>query len=315
MKNLSKEVIVGLAATIIILLFIWLFSFLKGNNLFYSSDNYYAVYDDIGGMEESSPVEINGYQAGIVRDIEFINDGSGKLLVTIGINSGYKLPLGTVAEITPETVIAGMKIILIIGNSQSFHTSGDTIPGRLDRGIISNLEKELDPVIEKADLLISDIDTLLNGLKVIISDDFRNNLQRSSQNIAGISDEINSILGSSGKSIKDLISGLDEFSQMLGSNSENLDSTIYRLTDITEEISQSELRAGIDNFNEALKETTAILEKLNKGEGSAGLLINDDSLYLNLNMSLEQLNILLKDMKSNPDRYVNFSLFGKKNKN
>ena len=312
MKKISNELIIGLIAIITILIFIWLFSFLKGNNLFNSNDRYYAVFNEIGGLEESGPVEINGYKAGTVRNIKFINDGSGRLIVTLGINKGYKLPVGTVAEISPETVLAGMKVRLIMGNSAVFHSNGDTLTSRLDRGLINNAMDDISPVIRKADRIMSDIDTLLTGLKPIITDEFRNDIKESSNNIKSVSSQLDSIIKKSGENISSLIANLDNFTELLRENSGVLDTTIKQFSVIASDLSDSEIKKSVNNFNDAVKETTLLLEKLNSGEGSAGLLLNDDSLYANLTLSLEKLNYILEDIKANPERYINFSVFGRK---
>ena len=313
MNKFSKELIVGFTAIITILLFVWLFSFLKGNNLFVSSDRYYAVFDDIGGLEESAPVEINGYKAGIVRDIRFINDGSGKLLVSFGISRGYNIPVGSVAEITPETILAGMKVQIIMANTSVYLNNGDTLESRLDKGFMGSMDAELTPLIEKADEIITSIDTLLNGMKLILNDELRENIGRSSRNISEASYKLDTLIGKSGDNISSLIYNLDNFSAMLAKNTSAVDSSLKNISAITGELSESDLKASVDNFNIAVKETTSLLEKLNRGEGSAGLIMNDDSLYINLTNSLGQLNLLMEDLKSNPGRYVNFSIFGRKN--
>jgi len=313
MNKFSKELIVGFTAIITILLFVWLFSFLKGNNLFVSSDRYYAVFDDIGGLEESAPVEINGYKAGIVRDIRFINDGSGKLLVSFGISRGYNIPVGSVAEITPETILAGMKVQIIMANTSVYLNNGDTLESRLDKGFMGSMDAELTPLIEKADEIITSIDTLLNGMKLILNDELRENIGRSSRNISEASYKLDTLIGKSGDNISSLIYNLDNFSAMLAKNTSAVDSSLKNISAITGELSESDLKASVDNFNIAVKETTSLLEKLNRGEGSAGLIMNDDSLYINLTNSLGQLNLLMEDIKSNPGRYVNFSIFGRKN--
>ncbi len=311
MKNLSKEILVGLTAVITVLVFIWLFSFLKGNNIFNHDDRYYAIFNDIGGLEESGIVEINGFKAGIVRSIKFVNDGSGRLIVTMGIERGYKLPEGTIAEITPETILAGMKIRLLMGEGPSFYNDGDTLKSRLNMGVISNINDNLKPIISKADQVISDIDTLLNAFKLILTDDLRENLHNSSENIDNVSYNLNTILENSGKNIDNLIVNLDSFTDMISKNAAAMDTTIYNISQIADNLSDSDLEASINNFNSAVKETTILLEKLNQGKGSAGLFLNDDSLYTELTNSLGQLNLLLEDLKSNPGRYINFSVFGK----
>ncbi|MFP4487818.1 MAG: MlaD family protein [Bacteroidales bacterium] len=314
MKKLSKEIIIGLAAVLTIIIFIWLFNFLKGKNLFSSNDNYYAVYEDIAGLEESSPVEINGYKAGTVRDIMFINDGSGKLLVNIGINNNYKLPVGTIAEITPETMLGGKKIRLSMGENAVFHDKGDTIKSRLDRGIINRLDDELSPLVQSTGPLISSIDSLLVALNRIFTAEFEKNITGSSENIENATYKLDTLIGNSGDNLSNIITRLDKFTAMLDKNSGAFDTTINSITQLTGELSESEIKNSIYNINKAANETAILLEKINNGEGSAGLLFNDDSLYTSLSMNLEQLNLLLEDIKSNPGRYVNFSLFGRKNK-
>jgi phospholipid/cholesterol/gamma-HCH transport system substrate-binding protein len=311
MKNFSREVIVGLTALITILVFIWLFSFLKGNNIFNSDDRYYAIFDDIGGLEESGLVEINGHKAGVVSKIKFINDGSGRLLVAININRGYKIPAGTIAEITPETILAGMKVNLVMGEGPDFLASGDTLQSSINLGMMADLNKKFAPVISKADQVISDIDTLMDAFKLIFTDDLRKNLHDGAENIESVSRRIDLLLADSHESINDLIANLDSFSDMISKNNSVMDSTINNIAMVAGKLSESDIEASINNFNSAVKETSIMLERLNRGEGSAGLLLNDDSLYTELTRSLEQLNLLLDDLKTNPGRYVNFSIFGK----
>jgi len=312
MKNISREFIAGSIAIITIVVFIWLFSFLKGNNLFNSNNRYYAIYNDIGGLAESSPVEISGYKAGIVRDIEYINDGTGRLLVSIGINKNYELPLGTVAQIKPETVLAGMKISLKMGSSDKYHLDGDTLVSLLDKGLINNLSNDLSPLITRADRVISDIDTLLDGMKPLLNSEFSSDLKESASNLNNTSKNLDNLLEKSGKEIEDLITNIEVFTAVLKTNSSSMDSTIKNVSKISEELAGNDLGSSVKNLNDALDGTKDILKKINDEEGSAGLLLNDDSLYNNLTRSLEQLNILLEDMKTNPGRYVNFSLFGRK---
>ena len=189
---------------------------------------------------------------------------------------------------------------------------GDTIESRLVRGIFNTISNDLSPVIEKADRIISDIDTLLSSIKPIINDDLKNNISESSRNIKSVSYQMDTLIRNSGENISSLIANLDNFSDMLQKNSEILDTTINQFSAITSELSDSEIKSTVHNFNAAVKETTILLEKLNTGKGSAGLLLNDDSLYTKLTLSLEQLSFLLEDLKVNPKRYINFSVFGGK---
>src|SRR5450759_3485803 len=137
MKKISNEVKVGATALLTILVFIWLYNFLKGKDFFTNTAIYYTVYDKIGGLAESSPVEINGYKVGVVQSIDFVDAESGKLLVVFSVSKGFKLPKNTVAEILPMSLLGGMKVQFVYGNGPGTYSNGDTIPGRVAESILS----------------------------------------------------------------------------------------------------------------------------------------------------------------------------------
>jgi phospholipid/cholesterol/gamma-HCH transport system substrate-binding protein len=173
MIKISNELKIGIVAIITIVLFIWLFNFLKGKNFFKSTVSYYAVYDEIGGLGESSPVEINGYKVGVVQSIEFLDTESGLLLVEFSVNKGFRLPVNTIAEITPLSIIAGMKVQFVYGEGPGTYAPGDTIPGRLALTLITKLENELIPVKEKLMSLIDAIDSITGSVNDIMNEDFK----------------------------------------------------------------------------------------------------------------------------------------------
>ena len=136
----------GFTALITLLVFIWVYNFLKGKDLFSKTAHYYVVYDNVGGLAESSPVEVNGYRVGVVQSIKFLDPQSGRLLVTLSVDKGFKFPVNTVAEITTASLLAGMKIQLVYGNGPGTYSNGDTIPGRLAESLITKVENELGPL-------------------------------------------------------------------------------------------------------------------------------------------------------------------------
>ena len=149
MKKISNEVKIGFTVLVTIIVFIWLYNFLKGKNFLKSTSYYYSVYDKVGGLAESSPVEVNGYKVGVVQSIDFVDAESGKLLVEFSVNKDFILPKNTVAEIVPVSLLGGMKVQFIYGNGPGNYSEGDTIPGRLAESIIDKMETELMPVKEK----------------------------------------------------------------------------------------------------------------------------------------------------------------------
>jgi phospholipid/cholesterol/gamma-HCH transport system substrate-binding protein len=313
MIKLSNEVKVGAVALVTIVAFILLYNFLKGKDFFSNSTYYYSVYDEIGGLSESSPVEINGYKVGVVQSIDFIDETTGRLLVTFSVNKGFKLPVNTVAEIVPVSIIAGMKVQFVYGSGPGFYEYEDTIPGKLSASIINTLEKEFGPVKERISNLLDVIDSVILSVDDIMDPGFREDLKGTMSNLNSTTESIDNVLGKSEKELKETIANLSKFSKMLGDNSTSMTSTLTSLETITDTLAAADIYATVMKLKENLEKASTLVGNLNDGKGSAGQFLTNDSLYANLNNTLGTLNLLLEDMKANPKRYVHFSLFGKKN--
>lgn len=311
--KISNEIKVGTAALITIIAFIWLFNFLKGKDFFKKTVNYYSIYDEIGGLAESSPVEINGYKVGVVQSIKFIDTESGRLFVDFSVRKDFRLPLNTVAEITPASLIAGMKVQFVYGDGPGFHAYGDTLAGRLDKGILTTLEKELVPVKDRITGLLSVLDSVITSVNDIMDTEFRKNLNAIAANLGSTTESIDKIIGDKEKELKSSVDNLSRFTSMLSDNSDNIGNTFSNLGAISDTLAAADIYSSVSNLKNMLEKTSYLLENLNEGKGSAGQLLTNDSLYINLSSSLESIDALLKDMKANPRRYVHFSLFGKKN--
>lgn len=308
MKKLSNEAKIGITVIITILVFIWLYNFLKGKDLFSSTSHYYVIYDKVGGLAESSPIEVNGYKVGVVQSIRFIDPESGRLVVTLSVDKGFKLPQQTVAEITTASLIAGMKIQLVYGEGPGTYLNGDTIPGRLAESIVTKLENELVPLKNKVNDLISVLDSVIGSVNDIMDPQFKTNLQSGVASLSNTAKDIEKA------ELKETLENINNFSQMLAKNSDKLTSTFSNLETVADTLAAANIYNSVNNLNSSLEKAAVLIENLNEGQGTAGQLMTNDSLYKNLSSSLESLNLLLLDMKANPKRYVHFSLFGKKNK-
>lgn len=307
MKKISHEVKVGFTALITILVFIWLYNFLKGKDLFSSTSHYLVVYDKVGGLAESSPVEVNGYKVGVVQSIRFLDPETGKLLVTVSVDKGFSLPRNTVAEITTASLIAGMKIQFVYGQGPGVYSDGDTIPGRLAESIITKVENDLAPFKDKLSDLISVLDSVISSVNEIMDPRFKTDLR---SGIASLSSTAKSIEESE---LKSTLLNINRFTKTLAENSDKLSSTFSSLQTVADTLAAADLYTSVNNLKQTLEKASLLIENLNKGEGTAGQLMTNDTLYHNLSNSLGSLNSLLLDMKANPKRYVHFSMFGKKN--
>ncbi len=307
MKKFSNEVKIGLTTVLSILVFIWVFSFLKGKNIFNKTAIYYAIYEQVGGLAESSPVEVNGYKVGVVQSVKFLDAVSGRLLVTLSVDKNFRLPVNTVAEITTASLIAGMKIQFVYGNGPGTYSSGDTIPGRLAVSLLTKLEDELLPLKDRISDLIMTLDTVIGSVNEIMDPKFRSDLR------SGVSSLSNTARSLDEAELKATLMNINSFTTMLAGNSEKFSSTFNSLGSIADTLAAADLYGSINNLKSSLERASSLLGNLNEGEGTAGKLMTNDSLYTNLSNSLGSLDQLLQDMRNNPKRYVHFSLFGKKN--
>lgn len=307
MKKISNEVKVGATALLTILVFIWLYSFLKGREVFSSKAHYYVIYDKVGGLAESSPVEINGYKVGVVQSIKFVDPESGKLLVVLSVDKGFRLPKNTVAEITTATLIAGMKVQFVFGNGPGTYSNGDTIPGRLATSLITKLEEELIPLKNKVESVIVKLDSTIGSVNEILNPEFRSNINSGMESLS------KTVKGIEKADIGASLNNIKRLTGVLAENTENIKNTFQNLEALTDTLAAADLYTSVGSLKSSLERLTLLLDNINNGKGTAGQLFTNDSIYKNLNNSLANLDNLLQDLKANPKRYVHFSMFGRKN--
>ncbi|NOQ26420.1 MAG: MCE family protein [Bacteroidales bacterium] len=308
--KLNKETKIGIIAAIIISCFIWGFNFLKGKNILTTNDSFYAVYSNIGGLEEASPVIISGYKVGVVESIKLHENKQNKIVVKFSLKEDLSIPLNTEAIIYPASLIAGKAIKLNFSDSKEFHLNGDTLIGTLEQDLISNLSDELIPVKNKIENLVVSMDSVL----AIFDNQRKENLKNSLDNLEHITNNLSELLDADNSKLAKILSNAESISNNLKNNNEQIAKILTNFSNISDSIEQANIKTTILNANKTLAEFSQISTKINSGEGTIGMLINNDSLYVNLNNLAADLDSLIIDLNENPKRYVHFSLFGKKDK-
>lgn len=310
--KISNEVKVGAVAVITIGAFILLFNFLKGTALFTRTDTYHIVYDNIAGLTESNPVEINGFQAGVVQDISLINDGTGRILVSLSVDRHFNVPDDSRAEITSASLIAGMKVILRMGTSPTMSHNHDTLGGYVATSIIDRISETFSPLEGNITNIIIKLDSVVSALNDVITPAMTEDMHASMSNVSDVTANLKELSDRGKDDLAGAIRDLKIFTAMLSSNSSSLDSTLKNIEEISGAVAKADLGTSLASLRSSLSNLDGIVKGINNGEGSAGKLVTNDSLYINLNNTLYNLDLLLQDMKDNPKKYVHFSLFGKK---
>lgn len=296
--KITKEVKTGVLAILGIILFIFGFNYLKGENLLSSSRVFYTEYENVEGLVVSTPVTISGLPVGKVLDITFKEDGSGKLVVKLLVDSDFKFSKNSRAELY-ETGLIGGKAIAIMPAFDGAETAeyGAYLSGGKKAGLTDLVNQRLTPLQEKIESMMVSADALLNNLNEVFDKDTKANLKMS---IAELSTTMASFKETS-----------NSLNQMIQSNQTHIDSVLTNvdhitgnLADITKTISQSNLNETITSLETTLKSFNTMLTAMNNGEGTMGKLLKDDELYNNLTGATSELEALLKDIKLHPKRYT-----------
>ena len=303
--KISREIKTGIVVLGGILLFILGFSYLKSTPLFDNSKTFYAVYNHVGGLQSGTQVTINGFSVGKVNDIRF-NDSSGNLLVTFTVDNSFSFSKNSNAELYDTGIIGGKGIqIKPVFDGAVVAVSGDTLPSSSRPGLTELVQQRLTPLQAKVEGAVTNADSLLMNVNDILDPKTKKDLRES---IAGLNTLVKSFQGSA-----------NSLNSLLADNQDNLNKSLSNLSVITEnfnKLSDTLVNAGlgetVKNLQSTMGNINDMMAKIEGGEGSLGKLVNDKALYNNLNNASRELDLLLQDFRLNPKRYVNVSVFGKK---
>lgn len=317
-KREAKIAIIFVAALI---LFFWGFNFLKGRHLFTSERTYYAVYKQVNGLVEANPVVINGYKVGIVNNIYFHPDGSGRLIVKFNVDNDIRIPYNTVAKLYSSDILGSRAIELVLGDSKVDAASGDTLKTQIQASLGEEVSIQMMPIKQKFENVMLSIDSVLVVIRGVFDENTRKNLALSFEsikltikNLEHTTYNIDTLVTTQKYKLAAIISNVESITANIKKNNDKISNIIVNFSNISDTIAKAKIASTINNADKALSEFNMILGKVNRGEGSLGMLVNNDSLYKNLNSASEQLNLLVEDVKLNPQRYISISVFGKKSK-
>lgn len=319
---MKKEVKIGILVIVCMGLLFWGANYLKGTNILDNNRTYYAVYDRVDGLGISNPVVINGFKVGQVRKISFHADNSGKLLVAFSITEDQiTIPNNTSARIISSDILGSKSVSLILGDSPVEAMDGDTLGSEIESSLTESVNQQIAPLKKKAEDLISTVDSAIVVVSQIFNKKARGDLdasftslRTSLQAFENTMKRAESIVAQEQDHISQIFAHIESITKNLSSNNEALTATIQNIESISDSLAGANLTQTVNNASYAMKQVAEVMDKINNGDGSLGQLLNNDTLYTNLEAASNDLDLLLLDMRMNPERYVHFSIFGRRDK-
>ena len=305
--KITREIKTAILVIASILLFIWGYSFLKGRDLLTSYKTFYVQYDNVEGLSSSAPITLNGLVIGKVHGINF-SDDTGKLVVELQIKSDFPISKSSVATIYESGLIAG-KQIMIIPNLQDkeLAVTGNMLQGTTKPGLTDLVAEKLAPLQAKLDTVLLNADQLMTGINHVLDKKGQENLKRSLTELS--------------ETMQQFHKASENMNGMITENRSNINGVVTdfrkvssNFSKISDSLQKADLGKAAKDLQVTLKKVDDLMMNLNSGKGTAGKLLKDETLYNHLTQTSKELEMLLQDVRLNPTRYVNVSLFGKKNK-
>ena len=303
-----KEVKVGILAVIGILMSVFSYNYLKGFNLFEKNRSFKIIYEKVDGLSVSNPVTLNGFKIGNVKKINFNPDNTKELIVDIIIENDVSFSKSSYAELYETGLIGGKAIAIIPDYSDdSVALDGDYLKGSIKPGLTELVNQILPQVQLQLEIVMKNAEIVLENINSLFDAETKAQLKSSVDDFSNLTNQ----LSETSNAISKLIL---ENSQNISLSVENIRLSSERISDISKSLSPKTIKDITTNLDSVLSNLKNISKNLNSGSGTFGKLINDDSVYQNLDSTINELKVLIEDVRNNPNKYINFSVIGRKYK-
>ncbi len=313
--KLYKEAKIGIVVTLAIVLLIWGLSFLKGNNILNRKYIYYAIYDRIEGLEETAPVLINGFKVGVVGDVYINKTDINKIMVEFAIKRDIKLPKKSIASIFSMDLMGTKGVKIILSDNETFHNYGDTLISEVEADLTEQVSIQMLPLKKQAEDLMKEMQEALEVVKYVFNESTRDNLAKSFEsikltiyNLEKTSFTIDTLMQNEKTKLSNIFANIESITQNIKNNNQEISEAIQNIASISDSMAKANILTTLNNIESSVLQLSEITEKINAGEGSIGQLVNNDTLYYNIESATRNLNALIEDIKMNPKKYVHFSV-------
>ena len=298
------------------------FNYLKGADVFANKRVFYAVYPRIDGLTVDNPVQINGFRIGRVTSADISMEMGGKIVIGFEITEDkINVPVNSQAMISSVDLLGSKAIVMELGDATEMAQPGDTLVATIEEDLKTVVDRRIQPLEQKTKQLISSIDSAVTIVQAILNKDARESLsesfysiKRALRSLENTAFQFNEMVSSERDKVEKIFTNVESISENIRRNNSKINNVIDNLSDVTDSLAEANIATTINNANKAIRDITFVIQKVNSGQGTVGELVNNDTLYNNLEQATLELDKLLEDIRVNPKRYVHFSIFGKKDK-
>jgi phospholipid/cholesterol/gamma-HCH transport system substrate-binding protein len=312
--KIANETKIGVLAAVAIVALIMGFNFLKGSSLFEHTKKIYAVFDNVEGLDVSNAVQINGLQIGSVTAInESDKDLRSGIVVTITVKKDVHIPSNSIGVIN-SGLISSSSIIINKGDDSDYLQNGDTLKTKQKSNLFAQVQTSINPVILQLGGTLQSLDSLIQVIGSLFDPRLKDNLSAIIANMASSTASLQKLLNAQTGALAQSLKNMNEFTANLAKNNDHITKTLENTEKTSANLAAAKIPETVDALRATVNQLGSTIDKMNSSNGSLGLLLNDKKLYQNLDATARSMNTLLDDLRLHPKRYVNISVFGKKDK-
>ncbi len=313
--KINNETKVGILTVLALGLLIVGFNFLKGKDLFNSTTKVYAIFSKLGSLAKSNEVKINGLTVGTVYDMQEVDKDVSGIKVTISLTRDVNIPSNSVAYITaPLGGLGSSTIIIEKGDATTYLKDGDVLSTRIDEGLFGGLTSEVQPTLAKIRTSLDSLNRVFGNINTLFDAGAKRNIQDMIGNLNSATQSLNKMLDPQSSALAATLKNVNSITGNLNKNNDSITAIINNTKRFTDQLGRIDLDKTMDTLQSAISMMKNTIDKMSSDQGTLGALIHDRQLYNRLNDAVLSAEILLDDLRAHPKRYVNLSIFGKKDK-
>ncbi|MCL2561875.1 MAG: MlaD family protein [Rikenellaceae bacterium] len=309
--KIRREVKVGLYALLMMVALYWGINFLRGRDIFNRTNTYFATYDQVSGIQRSSPIVVRGYRVGVVSGIHFDTRHPDRVVLEFSINSRFHIPENSQARIFSDGLLGGRAVEIVMGNSERMLRNRDTLHSSMDRDLLERAGSELEFIQQKFGAVADALTKTLTSINKILEKNDAN-ISGMMSNLSETTASLNSFMSTERRNLSAIVSNINSLTETLRRNTGHIDTMMHGLSAFGQRLAETDIKAIGDNLTAVSERLDSILAAVESGDGTLGRLVHDTALYDSLQEASCNLSLLLEDIRQHPGRYINISVFGRR---